>query len=89
MEKKNEKTVQKVPFAGDIPLIGELFKNRSENSQNKNLVVVITPYIIPENRDLTYVRKELSKLKSLEDQFLEKVLIKLKKRKTKKLRNKK
>lgn len=88
MEKKNEKTVQKVPFAGDIPLIGELFKNRSENSQNKNLVVVITPYIIPENRDLTYVRKELSKLKSLEDQFLEKVLIKLKKRKTKKVENK-
>jgi len=85
MEKKSEKTIQKIPIAGDIPLIGELFKNRSKNSQNKNLVVIVTPYIVPNDKDLTYVRKELSKLKSLEDQFLEKVLIDLKKKKQSKL----
>lgn len=84
IEKKSEKSVQKIPFAGDIPLIGELFKNRTSNAKNKNLVVIITPYIVPKNRDLTYVREELSKLKSLEDQFLEKVLIRLREKKLKK-----
>ncbi|XOB61412.1 type II secretion system protein GspD [Campylobacterota bacterium DY0563] len=83
IEKKKENSIQKIPLAGDIPLIGELFKNRQNNSQNKNLVIVITPYIIPKNRDLTYIRKELSKLKSLEDEFLEKVLIKLREKSTK------
>lgn len=82
MEKKKEKTVEKVPFASDIPLIGELFKNRFTNAQNKNLVVIVTPYIIPKNRDLTYVREELAKLKSLEDEFLQKALIKLREKKT-------
>jgi len=83
IEKKKENTIQKIPVAGDIPLIGELFKNRQNNSQNKNLVIVITPYIIPKNKDLTYIRNELSKLKSLEDEFLEKVLIKLREKNSK------
>jgi general secretion pathway protein D len=43
--------------------------------QNKSLVVIITPYVVPINKDLTYIREELSKLKSLEDEFLEKVLL--------------
>lgn len=83
IEKRNEKTIQKVPLAGDIPLIGELFKNRTENSQNKNLVVIITPYIVPKNKDFTFMREELSKLKSLEDQFLKKVLKRLREKQKK------
>ncbi len=81
IENRNEKTIQKIPFAGDIPLIGELFKNRLYDSKNKNLVVIVTPYIVPKDRDLTYIRDELSKLKSLEDKFLEKVLISLRAKK--------
>lgn len=47
IENKNEKSIEKIPFAGDIPLIGELFKNRLNNSNTKNLTILITPYIIP------------------------------------------
>lgn len=75
IENKNQKSVEKIPIAGDIPLIGELFKNRLNDVQNKSLVVIITPYVVPINKDLTYIREELSKLKSLEDEFLEKVLL--------------
>lgn len=82
IENKNQETVQKVPIAGDVPLIGELFKNRLSNNQSKNLVVIVTPYIIPKDKDLTYVRTQLTKLKSLEDKFLEEVLINLRKKKT-------
>ncbi len=81
METKRERSIQKIPIAGDIPLIGELFKNRLKNNQNRNLVVIVTPYIIPLDKDLTYVRTELAKLKSLEDKFLEKLLFNLKSKK--------
>lgn len=40
--------VNKVPFLGDIPLIGELFKFRGESTTNSELVVFITPKIIIE-----------------------------------------
>ena len=81
IENKNENTVEKIPYASDVPLIGELFKNRTHDHRNKNLVVIVTPYIIPKDKDLTYVRNELSKLKYLEDKFLEEVLINLKAKK--------
>jgi general secretion pathway protein D len=84
IENKNEKSIEKIPYVGDVPLIGELFKNRLNNNQVKNLVVIVTPYIIPKDKDLTYVRNELSKLKVLEDKFLEDVLISLKNKKNRK-----
>ncbi len=89
IENKNEKTIEKIPYISEVPLIGELFKNRLFNTLNKNLVVIITPYIIPKDKDLTYVRQELSKLKNLEDKFLEEALIRLKAKKQKLSGNKK
>lgn len=81
IESRNEKSVQKIPFASDIPLIGELFKNRQNDKRKKSLAVIVTPYIVPKNKDITYIRNELSKLKSLEDNFLKEVLIKLRNKK--------
>jgi len=81
IEKRKEKTVEKVPYASDIPLIGELFKNRYKDSRTKNLIIIITPYIVPEDKDLTFVTQELAKLKKLEDELLENTLINLRKKK--------
>ncbi|RXJ90516.1 general secretion pathway protein GspD [Arcobacter sp. CECT 8983] len=83
IEKKKEKTVEKIPYASDIPLLGELFKNRNKNNSTKNLIIIITPYIVPKNKDLTYVTNELAKIKILEDKLLEKLLLNLKKKKEK------
>lgn len=79
IQDKTESTNQKVPFLGDIPLFGELFKNKSEDYTKNNLVVIITPYLIPKAKDITYVRNKLSKLKQLEDDYLEDALFRLKK----------
>jgi len=38
--------VQKVPFLGDIPLLGELFTKRTTNVSNTDLVIVITPRLM-------------------------------------------
>ena len=78
IENKLEKTEQKVPVLGDVPLFGELFKNSSENSKKNNLVIIVTPYLVPKSKDITYIRNKLSELKNLEDRYLENSLIKLK-----------
>ena len=78
IENKNETTKQKVPLLGDIPIMGSLFRNDSTTTSKKNLVVIVTPYMIPKAKDITYVRNQLSELKNLEDQYLEESLVKLK-----------
>ena len=40
-------TLQKVPGIGDIPIIGELFKSRAAQKDQTELVVMITPEILP------------------------------------------
>lgn len=69
IENKMEETNTKVPLLGDLPLIGALFRNKSESNVQKNLVIVITPYIIPKSRDLSYVRNQLAQLKALESKY--------------------
>ena len=46
--RKNEvvQELSKVPGLGDLPLLGELFKHRSEKSVNSELIVFITPTIV-------------------------------------------
>jgi general secretion pathway protein D len=78
IENKNESTVQKVPVLGYIPLIGELFTNDSNTVKKNNLVVIITPYMIPKAKDITYVRNQLAELKGMEDKYLQDSLIRLK-----------
>ncbi|WP_445946893.1 type II secretion system secretin GspD [Shewanella sp.] len=41
-----QESVQKVPFLGDIPFIGHLFKSSSSSKKKKNLMVFIKPTII-------------------------------------------
>jgi type II secretory pathway component GspD/PulD (secretin) len=41
-------TVLKVPLLGDLPLVGNLFRSRSVTSNDSELLVFITPTIIPE-----------------------------------------
>jgi general secretion pathway protein D len=50
---KKDKSQQetKVPFFGDIPLIGYAFKQTSTSLKNEELVIVITPYIVGADED--------------------------------------
>ena len=78
---KKEYTVDKIPLLGDIPYLGALFRNKREVNDKINLVIIITPYIVPKSKDLTYVRNNLAQLKLLEDKYTKDAILRLKKAK--------
>lgn len=45
-------TETKVPFLGDIPILGWLFKSVSDSSRKVNLLVILTPHIVRDPGDL-------------------------------------
>jgi general secretion pathway protein D len=45
----------KVPLLGDIPVLGFLFRKRETQNEKRNLILVITPYIIRNQQDLRTV----------------------------------
>lgn len=49
------KAESKVPFLGDIPFLGKLFKSKYESTEMKELVIFITPHIISGGEDLLYL----------------------------------
>jgi len=51
MNNQMNQTLQKVPGIGDIPILGELFKSRAAQKSQSELVVMITPHILPADSD--------------------------------------
>jgi pilus assembly protein CpaC len=39
-------TFQKIPFIGDIPILGKLFQSQSKTKNNTELIVIVTPEIV-------------------------------------------
>jgi Flp pilus assembly secretin CpaC len=46
LESASTRAFSKVPFFGDIPAIGELFRSRSYNKTKRNLLIFVTPTVI-------------------------------------------
>jgi general secretion pathway protein D len=46
IDQTDRETLEKVPLLGDIPLIGNVFRSRSNNSTKTNLMVFIRPTIV-------------------------------------------
>jgi len=78
---QKEITTDNVPLLSDIPLLGTLFRNNKEINDKINLVIIITPYIVPKSKDLSYIRSQLSKFKLLEDKYTKDTILRLKKAK--------
>jgi general secretion pathway protein D len=55
MQDKKSDSESKVPFFGDIPIIGWLFKNWNDTSKKTNLVLLLTPYIVRTENDFRKV----------------------------------
>jgi len=79
IKNKTENSLDKVPLLGDIPLIGGLFRNDSTLNDKINLIVIVTPYIIPKSKDLSYVREQLTQLKILEQKYTKDLALRLEK----------
>ena len=50
--------VDKVPFLGDIPLVGILFRKTVTKTEKKNLLMIIIPHIIDDPSDLERIHRE-------------------------------
>ena len=49
MNSEETKQVSKIPLLGDIPIIGEFFKHTSKSRDKRELIIVVTPYLVGEN----------------------------------------
>lgn len=88
IKNKSDVLDTKTPLLGDIPVLGELFKHTKEVKDKVNLVVIVTPYIIPKSKDLTFIREQLSSLKQLEQNYTHKLEMALENHKEKQIKNK-
>ena len=50
--------VDKVPFLGDIPLVGVFFRKTVKRTEKKNLLMIIVPHIINDPSDLERIHRE-------------------------------
>jgi general secretion pathway protein D len=53
-------TTSKVPFLGDIPLLGWFFKSKQTSVDKTNLMIFITPYIVKNEADANRLTKSKS-----------------------------
>jgi general secretion pathway protein D len=51
-------SVSKVPWLGDMPLLGHFFRSTSQIGKKKNLLIIITPHVIRTSSDLEGFYKE-------------------------------
>jgi type IV pilus assembly protein PilQ len=70
---REAETENKLPFLGDIPILGWLFKSRSTSKLKENLIVFITPTIVKNSYDTRDLLKEdmRERTKALEEEFPE------------------
>jgi len=47
LQQRDIRNVQKVWLLGDIPIFGALFRFYTETKQNTNLVITVTPHVVP------------------------------------------
>jgi len=46
LDERTTMTLSKIPWIGDVPILGELFKSRNVNRTNNELIVLVTPTIV-------------------------------------------
>ena len=62
------KTIQKVPFLGDIPVLGWLFRNTVTQRQQVNLCIFITPHVMRSRENMAQsVEAQKAKLKAMNE----------------------
>ena len=59
----------KVPILGDIPILGRLFRSDGTSKSQINVVVYLTPYIVRKSDDLQKLRKALTELEDIQEQY--------------------
>jgi general secretion pathway protein D len=55
IQDSDEDVVTKIPYLGDIPGLGWLFKTKSKTKTKTNLMILLTPRIVKDNTDLAAI----------------------------------
>ena len=64
------KAQSKVPYFGEIPVLGELlFTSNSDVESEQNVVIYLTPYIVRKSGDLQKLKEILSELDHVQEQY--------------------
>ena len=70
IEETSGKSSSGLPFLSQIPVLGAIFGEQKRNDNRQELVMLITPTLIPANQDLTEVTNELrKKMQFLQEEF--------------------
>ena len=70
MRDQTIENVSKVPFFGDIPILGHLFRNQTKTKRKTNLLMFLTPYIIRDSSDFRRIlERKLKERQSFVEQF--------------------
>jgi type IV pilus assembly protein PilQ len=51
IQENEQKTVNKIPFLGDLPVIGSIFRSTSTSKTKSELVIMITPKLLNDGED--------------------------------------
>jgi general secretion pathway protein D len=63
-------SVSKIPLLGDIPWIGEyLFSSTTTETQEDNLIIMLTPYVIDKSEKLSKLQEDLGQLAKLQQEY--------------------
>jgi len=46
----SSQTITKIPFLGDIPLVGAVFRHKDRTDEERELIIFITPHIVGDGR---------------------------------------
>jgi pilus assembly protein CpaC len=46
LDNRETQTLEKIPFIGDVPILGKFFQSRSKTKNNTELIVIVTPEIV-------------------------------------------
>jgi len=78
MKKVGGKGINKVPFLGDIPILGDMFfTHNSDVEREQNVVIYLTPYIVRKSGDLEKLKEILAELDEVQARYnkiVEKIL---------------
>ncbi len=59
MKDSQDISKSRIPFLGDIPVLGWLFKSQHRGKTKTNLVILLTPHIVSSDEDIRRVRDQI------------------------------
>jgi type IV pilus assembly protein PilQ len=64
METTKKETISRVPFLGDIPLLGYVFRRKDKSNVKTDLLIFVTPHIVKEQKLSAYQKARLGQIDS-------------------------